>query len=169
MLLLVALLPACRPGNTKPVTRLVDFGIVDIAGPLQRHADPNTAVGFTSSGSGGSRFERRTTEIPAVQGCTFGLRYRVEGIPPGSTVTVEEIIRHPPITRPDGSVIGDEKTKDLWTPEDGVVDRKFLYILREPYEVVPGDWTLTVVVDGKPAIERHFNLVAPGASRTAKN
>src|SRR5258706_15134636 len=84
MLLLVALLPACRPANTKPVTRLVDFGIVDIAGPLQRHDDPNTAAGFTSSGTGGSKVLGGTTEIPARPRCTFGLGYRGEGNPPGS-------------------------------------------------------------------------------------
>ena len=165
---LVVLLTACaRPANTKRITRLVDFGVVNIAGPLQRHDDPNTAIGFTSSGNGGSTFARRTAEIPAVQGCAFGLRYRVEGIPPGKTVTIEEIIRHPPITRPDGTTVREERTKDRWAPEDGAVDRKFLYLLREPYEVVPGDWTLAVAVDGKPAIEQHFNLVRPNTSRSA--
>jgi hypothetical protein len=139
---------------------MVDFGIVKLVGPLEKHADPNTAVGFTSSAPGRSLFEKKTTEIPAVQGITFGLRYRIEGISPRKPATVEEIIRHPPITRPDGTVIREERTKNQAAPPDGVVDQKFLYLLREPYEVVAGDWSLVVAVDGEKAIEQHFNIVS---------
>lgn len=162
--LVVALLvfaPACTPPASHPTTRMVDFGIVRLVGPIERHADPNTAVGYTSSGPGKSTFEKRTTEVPAVQGITFGIRYRIEGISSAKPVTVEEIIRHPPMTRSDGSLISEERTKNQAAPDDGVVDQKFLYILREPYEVVPGDWSLVVAVDGKTAIEQHFHLVAP--------
>jgi hypothetical protein len=64
------------------------------------------------------------------------------------------------MTRPDGTTIREERTKDEWTAEGGAVDRKFLYLLRQSYEVVPGDWTLAVAVNGKTAVEQHFNLVA---------
>jgi hypothetical protein len=158
--LLLAFSTSCAaPRPAKPSTRLIDFGIVRLVGPLTRLEDPKTAVGFTSSGPGRSVFEKRTTEIPAVQGVTFGIRYRIEGSP-GKPVTVEEIIRHPPMTRPDGTVLREERTKDQVSPADGVVDQKFLYLLREPYEVVPGDWSLTVAIDGTTAIEQHFTIIA---------
>src|SRR6185369_5583195 len=130
----------CTSPTSRPTARMIDFGIVRLAGPLERHADPNTAVGFTSSGPGKSVFEKKTTEIPALQGITFGIRYRIEGISSKKPVTIEELIRHPPMTRPDGTVIREERTKNHIAPPDGVVDQKFLYLLREPYEVVVGDW-----------------------------
>jgi hypothetical protein len=158
--LLLAFATSCAaPPPAKLSARLIDFGMVRLVGPFDRHVDPNTATGFRSSGPGRSVFEKRTTEIPAVQGAAFGIRYRIEGSP-GRMVTVEEIIRHPPMTRPDGTVIREERTKDHYTPDDGVVDQKFLYLLREPYEVVPGDWSLAVAIDGTTAIEQHFTIIA---------
>jgi len=159
---LLALATSCAaPPTPKPTAHLVAFGIVQLVGPFERHADPNTATGFTSSGPGKSVFEKSTTEIPAVQGASFGIRYRVEGIAPKDPVMVEEIIRHPPMTRPDGTVIVEERTKVQATPDNGVIDQKCLYLLREPYEVVPGDWSMVVAIDGTNAIEQHFNLVIP--------
>jgi hypothetical protein len=151
---------ACASPTSRPTARLVDFGIVRLVGPLQKHADPNTAVGYTTSAPGRSVFEKKTTEIPALQGITFGIRYRIEGISPRKPVTVEEIIRHPPITRPDGKVIREERTRNEAAPLDGVVDQKFLYLLREPYELVAGDWSLVVAVDGRKTIEQHFNVIS---------
>ena len=159
--LLTTLLIACGAPPTAPTVRVVDYGIVRLVGPFERHADPNTAVGYTSSGRGKSTFEKATRDIPAVQGCAFGFRYRIEGLAEGQRVTAEEIIRHPGMTRPDGTTIGEERTKDEWVAEAGAVDRKFLYRLSQSYEVVPGDWTLAVTVDGRTAVEQHFNLVAP--------
>ncbi len=157
-LLLASATSCVAPPAAKPTARMIDFGIVRLVGPLDRHVDQKTATGFRSSGPGRSVFEKRTTEIPAIQGAAFGIRYRIVGSP-GKPVTVEEIIRHPPMTRPDGTVIREERTKDHVTPDDGVVDQKFLYLLREPYEVVPGDWSLAVAIDGTTAIEQHFTII----------
>lgn len=153
------LFAACASPPVRPIARMVDFGIVRLVGPFEKHTDPNTAVGYTSSGPGRSIFEKKTTEIPALQGITFGIRYRIEGISPQKPVTVEEIIRHPPITRSDGTVLREERTTNEAAPPDGVVDQKFLYLLREPYEVVAGDWSLVVAIDGRKAIEQHFDVV----------
>ena len=152
---------SCAPAPaTQPMARVIDYGIVRLVGPFDRHVDPTTATGFTSTGPGRSVFEKQATEVPAVQGTTFGFRYRIEGIQPGHPLIVEEIIRHPPMTRPDGTVLSEERTKAQVSPADGVVDQKFLYLLREPYEVVPGDWSLAVAIDGTIAIDQHFTLTA---------
>ena len=71
---------------------------------------------------------------------------------------VEEIIRHPPITKPDGTVVSEERTKDQVTTDSGTIDQKFFYRLGQPYEVVPGDWSLAVTVNGVTAIDQHFTL-----------
>lgn len=140
---------------------MVDFGVVKLVGPLEQHANPNTAVGFTSSAPGRSTFEKKTTEIPTLQSIAFGIRYQIEAISPRKPVTIEEIIRHPAMTRPDGTIIREERTENQAAPPDGVLDQKFLYLLREPYEVVAGDWSLVVAVNGTKAIEQHFQLISP--------
>jgi hypothetical protein len=136
-------LVACASPTSRPTTQLLNFGIVKLVGPFERHPDPNTAVGFTSSGPGRSVFEKQTTEVPAVRGVAFGIRYRIEGISPRDPVIVEEIIRHPDMIRPDRSVIREERTTTEAVPRDGVFDQKFLYLLQEPYEVVRviGRWS----------------------------
>ena len=73
-------------------------------------------------------------------------------------MTVEEIISHPPITKPDGTVVSDERTTETLTSDNGVIDRKFFYRLGLPYEVVPGDWSLAVAVNGSTAIDQHFSV-----------
>jgi uncharacterized protein DUF3859 len=137
---------------------MVEHGIIHPVGPFVRHDDPAAAAGFTSSGAGNSVFVQRTTEVPAMLGIAFGIRYRVENIAPGQNVVVEEIIRHPPMTKPDGTVASEERTKETLTSDSGFIDRKFFYRLGLPYEVVPGDWSLAVAVNGSTAIDQHFSV-----------
>jgi hypothetical protein len=150
---------SCAPSpNSPPTVRLVDYGIIKLVGPFVHHSDPSTAAGFTSRGPGNSVFEKRSTDVPAKQGIAFGIRYRIEGLRPGQTVTIEEVIRHPPMTQPDGTVVSEERTQDQVSSDSGVIDQKFLYRLGKPYEVVPGDWSLAVAINGTTAIEQHFKL-----------
>ena len=159
--LLVPIVFACNPMTTaSPTVRLVNYGIIRPVGPFVRHADPNAASGFTSSGPGNSVFGERTSEVPATQGSAFGIRYRIEGIQKNQTIVVEEIIRHPPMTKPDGTVVTEERTKDRVTSDSGYVDQKFFYRLDRPFEVVLGDWSLAVAVNGVTAIDQHFTVRA---------
>ncbi|MFL6246078.1 MAG: DUF3859 domain-containing protein [Thermoanaerobaculia bacterium] len=154
--------PSCAPRREAPPTvRLIEYGIIRPVGPFVRHPDPNSAAGFTSSGPGNSIFEQRTTEVPATLGSAFGIRYRIENIPPGQEITVEEIIRHPPITKPTGEIVSEERTRDKVASQSGYIDQKFFYRLGLPYEVVPGDWSLTVAVNGSTAINQHFTVRPP--------
>jgi len=162
-MLLVSSALACSPApNSPPAVRLVDYGVIRPVGPFVHHPDSSTAAGFTTSGPGNSIFEQRTTKVPATRGTAFGIRYRIEHIRPGQSVIVEEIIRHPPITKPDGTVVSEERTRDRVTSDTGSIDQKFFYRLVQPYEVVPGDWSLAVAVDGVTAIDQHFTVRAPG-------
>ncbi|MEO8379036.1 MAG: DUF3859 domain-containing protein [Acidobacteriota bacterium] len=166
-LLLVAslLAPAmlsCAPRqDAMPIVRLVEYGVIRPVGPFVQRSDPTAAAGFTSHGTGNSVFEQRTTEIPAALGAAFGIRYRIENIREGQAVLVEEIVHYPPMTRPNGTVVTEERTKDLVTSETGYIDQKFFYRLGQPYEIVAGEWTLSVSVNGVRAIEQRFSLRAP--------
>jgi hypothetical protein len=147
----------CAPRPVAPLrARLLDYGIVRPAGALIHHPDKNSATGFISTGHG--VFEQRTTQVPGLRGAAFGIQYRIDGIPTGQVVVVEEIIRHPPMTRPDGTVTQEERTRQQGTTDNGYLESKFWYLLREPFEVVPGDWSLTVVVNNRKLIEQHFTV-----------
>jgi hypothetical protein len=159
--LLFAPVLSCAPrSGLHPTVRLVDYGIIRPVGPFTHRSDPTAAAGFTSHGTGGSAFEERTTVVPATLESAFGIRYRIEGIRPKQTVIIEEIIRHPPITKPDGTVVTEERTKDRVTSDSGYIDQKFFYRLGQSYEVVTGDWSLAVAVNGATAIDQHFTLRA---------
>jgi hypothetical protein len=153
---------SCAPRPAlPPAVRLIEYGIIRPVWPFVHHSDPTTAAGFRSRGTGNSVFEQRTTEVPATLGAAFGIRYRIENIPTGQAVLVEEIIRHPPITKPDGTLLSEERTKDNVSSDTGYFDQKFFYRLGQPYEVVSGDWSLAVAVNGKTAIDQHFIVRAP--------
>ena len=160
-LLVQGALSCAQPPAMRPTVRLIEYGIIRPVGPFVHHSDPATAAGFTSRGPGNSVFEQRTTDVPAVLGVAFGIRYRIEAIRTGQAIVVEEIIRHPPITRPDGTVLSEERTKNKVTSDTGFIDQKFFYRLGQPYEVVPGDWSLAVAVDGVTAIDQHFIVRVP--------
>jgi hypothetical protein len=152
---------SCAPQPVLPPTvRLIEYGIIRPVGPFVHHSDPTTAAGFTSSGPGNSVFEQRTAEVPPRLGTAFGIRYRIENIRTGQALVVEEIIRHPPITKPDGTVVSEERTKDKLTSDTGYIDQKFFYRPGQPYEVVSGDWSLSVAVNGLTAIDQHFTVRA---------
>jgi hypothetical protein len=159
-LILQGLLSCARRPTSTPTVRLVDYGIIRPVGPFTQRSDPNAAAGFTSSGPGNSVFEQRTTQVPARLGIAFGLRYRIENIAPEQGVVVEEIIKHPPITKPDGTVVTEERTKETVTPLVGYIDQKFFYRLGQPYEVVSGDWSLAVAVNGSVKIDQHFSVMS---------
>jgi hypothetical protein len=153
---------SCAPKRVvRPTARLVDYGIIRPVGPFVRHVDPNAAAGFTSRGPGNSVFEHRTTQVPATLGSAFGIRYRIENIPPGEEITVEEIIHHPPMTKPTGEAMSEERTTDKVTSQSGYIDQKFFYRLSLPYEVVSGDWSLAVAVNGSTVINQHFTVGPP--------
>jgi hypothetical protein len=105
-----------------------------------------------------SPFVRSATNIPAVRGVIFGLRYRIDGSPRERPFTVSTRWIHPPIQ---DLRSGELKTLDV---EEATTcmgpHRTSLRWLRDDRLVVPGTWTFQLWHGDRKLCEQSFELVA---------
>jgi len=102
---------------------------------------------------------RRTDRIEAHACTQFGLQFRVRDLPPDGPRSITVQVTHPRLHRPDGqSAITDRYTIPL--------DRNVLYtgyVFDEPWGLVPGVWTFTLLYQGQALGGKSFTVdVAPG-------
>lgn len=142
--------------------RITDFGVMEPVGAQQRTADPSSATGFITRGD--AVFRSHVTTVPAIQGLAFGFAYRIDGMPAGRSVRLTRIIRHPPMKKPDGTVITQQVSSRDERSDVGALDAKAYYTMREPYEVVPGRWTITVLEGDTVLAEQAFTVGAEPVS-----
>jgi len=101
---------------------------------------------------------QKTERIPGVLGTSFGVRFEIVGEPQGTLVTLKLVTRFPApgLRNPAGKV--------LLTSEN---DRQFRigeptsrsYSFDEPWEIVPGIWTLEFWYEGKLVGAQKFEVV----------
>jgi len=160
-LLAVALLTttSCVPANAAHLSATVlDVGLVEPTGEQHRFENETSATGFVTLGD--SAIRARTTAVPAIQGTAFGVRYRLDGLPSEGILRLTQVIRHPPMAKPDGAVIREQVSHQDIECKGNYLEAKLWYIMRERYEVVPGMWTLTVSQGDRVLVEQHFEVVA---------
>jgi hypothetical protein len=91
-----------------------------------------------------------TLDIPACPGTRFGILFRAtRGAP---IVTVQ--IRHPEQAAPDGR----RSTVSRWTTQADTRQRYTGWRFDQPFEMVPGEWTLSLLVDGEVMAEKTFTV-----------
>ncbi len=135
-------------------------GVFETVGELQREAEPRTAAGTVSTYER-IRLLRSTLSLEARKGATFGCRERVKaGVarPDGPMHGVEMRVLHPPMRTPDGRVQTVSTAAIDWFFEGGVARDDVMYTLSEDFEVLPGRWTLQLLLDGQVLASREFTL-----------
>jgi hypothetical protein len=100
-----------------------------------------------------------TKLIPAKIGVSFGFRYRITGLPEHSKVPLRVETRYPPPgARPPGSV-----TPLLFNLLSSDVSLNTIhfsgYTLAEPWELIPGTWTISVWLGERKLGEQQFTVV----------
>ncbi len=135
------------------VTRIeiVEYGIYTSAG----QPPARTQSGVLRSTVGNVRLVSATRSVPLRHGVEFGIRYKVVGDPNGEIVPLDEVTIFPAALRPPGSrapVHSDTlrvKAVIGATRYDG-------YQFEEPFESVPGRWTLEVWYKGRKLASQSF-------------
>jgi hypothetical protein len=69
--------------------------------------------------------------------------------------------------KPDGTTLQRQSFDRDVTANQGAIVGSLWYTLREDFELVPGEWTLSVLHDGSVLVEKKF-VVLPGGSRERK-
>lgn len=96
--------------------------------------------------------------MPALQGTTFGFRYRILGLPLHRAVGLEIRVEHPPVVKADGQPSTLSRAVFEIESDDGTYEDSFFYRLSQPGEVVPGKWTLEVRLQGQRLAGQTFVL-----------
>lgn len=149
------LLAGCGGGSSLgPLVRVTEYGLyargVEVVRP-----DPNVPSG-QSRGSVGVKLEQQTQFVPLALGISFGFCFEISQVPAGLSPHVEVAVQHPEIVRSDGARSTSFRTQpSLYSLADRL--RTCVgYGFDHQFELVPGTWRFTVVVDGLPSIVQEF-------------
>jgi hypothetical protein len=139
------------------VVEILEEGSFEIRGEVVDIDAPQTPAGKTGEHSE-IRLLKSGSEFTAAKGLTIGFRYKLNGPYKGPMMGYELHVIHPPMLGQDG------KTHTTTTAAlelyfvDGVARDDLVYMLSEDFEVLPGKWTLQILLDGKPLISKDYLL-----------
>jgi Domain of unknown function (DUF3859) len=104
------------------------------------------------------RLAATTTTVPAQVGVQFGIAFRALGTPNGGTVNVKRIWKFPPagLKSPASKAIIHRLDRDDRVTI-GKVDLN-TYIFDDPWELVPGTWTMEYWIGGRKILSRSFEV-----------
>ncbi len=114
---------------------------------------------FGSKGPDDSRpLIESTTQIPAKLGLGFGLSFSFNA-PDGEPVMLSYHWLSPPLRDPTTGRVIERQTMYMETPQGG--PHWVAYDFTEPWEVVPGEWTVTIVDGDRVLARRSFQIYRP--------
>jgi hypothetical protein len=99
-----------------------------------------------------------TNTIPAKLGTKFGFRYRIVGDPWGAAVPIKVVTLFPPAGAVSPKMGLIHSASFLKTAHIGA-SNAIAYSADEPWEMVPGVWTIQLWVGSKKFAERTFNMI----------
>ena len=107
---------------------------------------------------GGRTFQSAGTNVDLVKGVSFGFDFRIDGAPTDRPLRLTHLITHPKMKKPDGTTLEKQTFDRDVMGTGGTINGKLWYTLREDFELVPGDWTLSVLHDGSVLVEERFTV-----------
>jgi hypothetical protein len=118
------------------------------------YPQPQSTAGYATLGD--LQITSEATVVPLRKNIGFGFRWRATGMP--AEADVDFIIRHPTITRPDGTTLEGFVEPFNVEAEGGVVTRTDCYILSEDHELVAGTWSISVAYKGQTLVSREYEV-----------
>jgi Domain of unknown function (DUF3859) len=146
------------PSDALPYqVEVVREGQFEVLGEPEISTAPDTAAGKVSAHTNAQLISESTT-LKAERGATFGFTYLIKGVPDGELPGFEMRALHPPMTGPSGKTTTESRADTEVFGEQGVAVNDIIYVLAEPFEVLPGKWTLQLLYKGKVVVSRQFVL-----------
>lgn len=102
-------------------------------------------------------FLQHTNYIIAQKGTSFGFRYKLTGLPVGPVVLDFETI-HPEFTFSDGSKNSGRVLHGECEPKAGEWESTMGYHFDENFEMVEGDWVMSVYYNKKKLVTQTFHV-----------
>jgi hypothetical protein len=136
---------------------VLEEGAFETKGDVASVEMPQTAAGKIGEYSE-IRLVKAGTEFKATKGLTFGFRYKLHGPFKGPMIGYEMHVIHPPMLGQDGKMHTTTTAPLELYFVDGVARDDIVYILSEDFEVLPGKWTLQILLDGKTLVSKDYLL-----------
>ncbi len=107
--------------------------------------------------------------IPLVKDAHMSLQYRIWNLPEQPAyIPLRRVLRHPPMTLPDGKVTTGSEYMITGKVNAGQVIAYTGYGLNEPYEMLEGDWTFEIWQGGNKLVEHTFTTYWPDAAEAVQ-
>jgi hypothetical protein len=147
------------PANAQTVTsiEITEYGLYT----ADEFNGQRNANGIMQSDVKNIRHAATTTTVPAQVGVHFGFRYHISGQPAGVPFVLKKVTIYP-----DGGIKSPQSPTPLLKNEYEMA-RKIGqtsytdYAFDDPWEVVPGTWTMQLWVGDRKLAEKAFVVVAP--------
>lgn len=155
-LFIVAILLATSSVLAVPTkSKVLSSGLCEQTNPEQRYVQPHSTAGYATIGD--LVITKQTDLVPLRKGIGFGFTWRAEALPKFAKIIY--LIEHPSITKPDGKRIQSFEEPMEHETDRGVLQTTDCYMLSEDHELVPGDWSLTILFEGAPLAKKTFHMV----------
>jgi uncharacterized protein (TIGR03067 family) len=141
----------------EPSARIVQYGRYRTSDPILKPATDTS--GSVTIETRSARHLATTKNVPCKVGESFGIRLEFANLPKGVNCTVRSEMHHPPIKQPDGTVlkksVSETTIKAREKPEEYFL---WTFLKGFEYELVPGQWTRVVFVDGTEVARITFQV-----------
>ena len=144
---------------------ITDFGIYHLSGATDSAFDGGTTAGYASVIN--TRLDKVTRKIPLQQQLVFGFNYTIDDCSTAAEwVPVVIQIRHPLTSDYLGQTsVGFSQQSAARLKADGRYHNGAFYIFTEPYEMVTGEWTITVSYHDEVTASQSFYVFDPEQQR----
>jgi hypothetical protein len=137
--------------------KIIDYGIVRSEGEKEYNI-PGTK-GEKSIILEEPQISETTTKIPMKKGTRFGFKWQMLGVPTDQPLEITYRYKHPPMVEPDGKKTESYDRPVTIQPENGKFESFDGYELSEDYELVPGNWTMSILYNDKVLVSKTFQVV----------
>ncbi len=140
-------------GSSALQLQLVDYGVYETTTGAKLE-NAKTTGGYVNS-IDQSSLRLQTDDVCARVGSAFGVRFRPVNTPPSTELRLLVVWTHPTMTNPQGLSTTSDRLTTAFTARDGRVE---VWNFEHPYELVAGDWTISVATDGRELLRHTFHV-----------
>ena len=151
--------------ESKPLLsgHITKAGVYSLTDSEKKIPERGSVTGYVTEG--GRTFQSATTNVILAKGTSFGFDFRIDGAPTDHPIRLTHLITHPKMKKPDGTVLEKQTfDRDVIGSSDGVISGRLWYTLREDFELLPGEWSLSVLHDTTVLVEKKFTVVQATAA-----
>ncbi len=143
-----------------PTATIVSFGIFEVGKRGRKYEDKESTAGYAQE-VGEATLVKKTTDIPLKKGIIFGIVWKAQGLP-SIPIKIAMRVKHPQTNKPDGTVsTGFDEMLPFFPQKGGIKERGDYYALSEDWEMLPGEWSLSIVYESKVLCEKVFRVIGP--------